>query len=118
MFCHYDLLSSSPPQTKAGSGNDILRQLCSGKGREKEISGGADKEAPSERKALIDLDPEMCKYISVNFDNHHSFNQNVLQPRSPSFSYSSSKITSDGLCESYLYAIVFSYFHLISVSNI
>ena len=49
------------PQTKAGSGNDILRQLCSGKGREKEISGGADKEAPSERKALIDLDPEMCK---------------------------------------------------------
>ena len=51
----------------------------------------------------------LCYSISEHstFDNHHSYNQNVLQPRSPSLFYSSSKITSDGLCECYLYFHIF-----------
>ena len=43
-------------QTKASSGNDILRELSRGEGGEEEIPGGVAQEAPPERKALIEFE--------------------------------------------------------------
>ena len=52
-------------QTKAGSGNDILRKFSCGEGREAEIPGGADQEAPPERKGLIGF--PLTRIISFEF---------------------------------------------------